>query len=155
RFMNEVKSIYEVDRMQTGRSGDPMEEHRPTYTAPALEKGLDIIETLARRDGPMSLRQIAEDLGRSKSELFRVVAVLLERGYIVREPGSEDLVLTNRLFDLGMRTPRVRDLVTEAVPVMRRLAETVGHTPHLVVVHRGETVVSASVPGGIDMTFSL
>lgn len=132
-----------------------MEENRPTYTAPALEKGLDIIETLARRDGAMSLRQIAEELGRSKSEIFRMVAVLLERGYIVRDPESEDLVLTNRLFDLGMRTPRMRDLVTEAVPVMRRLAEEVGHTPHLVVVHRGETVVSAFVPGGIDMNFSL
>jgi DNA-binding IclR family transcriptional regulator len=132
-----------------------MTDARPAYSAPALEKGLDILELMAAREAPMSLRALAAELGRSKSEIFRMVAVLLDRGYIVRDPVSDDLVLTNRLFDLGMRTPKVRDLVSEAVPVMKRLAEEVGHTPHLVVVHRGETVVIAFVPGGAEMTFSL
>src|SRR3546814_12514548 len=58
---------------------------RTTYSAPALEKGLEIIELLAAERRPMSTRAIAERLGRSKGEIFRVVFVLVERGYPRRE----------------------------------------------------------------------
>jgi len=57
------------------------------YYAPALEKGLDILELLAREGAPMTARQVAEKLGRSKNEIFRMVHVLISRGYIAREPG--------------------------------------------------------------------
>lgn len=125
------------------------------YTAPALEKGLDILEMLAGHDGARSLAAMASELGRSKSEIFRMVTVLVERGYIDRDVEADGYVLTNRLFDLGIRTPRVRDLLSEAVPAMTRLASEVGHSPHLVVIQDGETVVIAAVPGRSDMSFTL
>ena len=40
-----------------------------TYTAPALEKGLEILELLADVKEPLTLVQIAAKLNRSKSEL--------------------------------------------------------------------------------------
>src|SRR3546814_10175017 len=99
---------------------DPAE--RSGYSAPALEKGLDILELLAAVGTPLTTRQVAERLGRSKNEIFRMVHVLIERDYIAREPGSEGLALTNKLFSLGMQTPPARDLVTVAAPVVERLA---------------------------------
>src|SRR3546814_3285329 len=63
---------------------------RTTYSAPALEKGLEIIELLAAERRPMSTRAIAERLGRSKGEIFRVVFVLVERGYLRRDARSEE-----------------------------------------------------------------
>jgi DNA-binding IclR family transcriptional regulator len=125
------------------------------YTAPALEKGLDILELLAVEQHGLTLKAIAEALGRSKGEIFRMAMVLVERGYIAREPGSDAFLLTNRLFDLGLRTPRVTDLLTEAVPALARLAEETAQSPHLVVLHRGETVVAAALPGRSDMSFTL
>lgn len=130
-------------------------EKKAGYSAPALEKGLDILELLASRDEPLSLTRIADELGRSKSEIFRMVMVLLERDYLARDPASDDLTLTNRLFSLGLRTPRVRNLVTEAVPVMNALAAETGHSAHLVVLYRGRTVVLASVSGEPDISFTL
>lgn len=126
-----------------------------TYAAPALGKGLDILELLAAEQETLTLKQIADALGRSKSEIFRMVMVLLERGYIARDAETDAFSLTNRLFDLGLRTPRVRDLLTEAVPVLARLAEDTGQTAHLVVLHKGETVVAAALPGRSDMSFTL
>jgi DNA-binding IclR family transcriptional regulator len=125
------------------------------YSAPALEKGLDILELLASRNAPQSVRRIAEHLGRSKSEIFRMVSVLLARGYIARDAATEDLVLSNHLFDLGVRTPRVRDLLEVAVPAMQAMTRDIAQSAHLVVLSRGETVVVASIAGGSDMSFTL
>ena len=125
------------------------------YSAPALEKGLDILELLARADGKRSLTAMAEELGRSKSEIFRMVTVLVQRGYLDRDPETDEFSLTNHLFDIALKTPRVNDLLSEAVPRMTRLAEETGHSPHLVVLQGGETVVIAAVPGRSDMSFTL
>lgn len=132
-----------------------MGERQTQYTAPALEKGLDILELLAGHGQPMGTRQIADELGRSKNEIFRMVHVLLARGYILRDPRSEGLMLSNKLFGLGMRTARSRDLVSVAAPIVEDLAETVRQATHLVVAHRGETVIVAATSGGTDMNFSL
>lgn len=130
-------------------------EDRVTYSAPALEKGLDILELLAGEDEPLTARQIGDRLGRSKSEIFRMVYVLVERGYLYRDAATDQLSLSNRLFELGMRTPRSRTLVAVAVPRMERLSMLVGHSSHLVVVSRGETIVVASAMAHAEFNFSL
>lgn len=132
-----------------------MIEEKSGYSAPALEKGLDILELLARTGRPLGTRQIAEELGRSKNEIFRMVHVLLERGYLQREQGSDDLMLSNKLFGLGMQTTRARDLVSVAAPIVERFADEVHQAAHLVVAHHGETVIIAAASGGADMNFSL
>ena len=133
------------------KAGEP----RTAYSAPALEKGLEIIELLAATQRPMSNRAIAERLGRSKGEIFRMVYVLVERGYLQRDAASEELTLSNRLFDLGMRTPRPRQLVEVAVPAMERLSDLTGQSAHLVVVNKGDTVVIATTAGSADISFTL
>lgn len=134
---------------------DAVVEDRAGYSAPALEKGLDILELLAAEAEPMTARQIAERLGRSKSEIFRMVYVLVERGYLRRDAATDQLTLSNRLFELGMRTPRSRTLAEVALPVMDRLSNAVGHSSHLVVVNRGETVVIANAMARTEFNFSL
>jgi len=126
-----------------------------SYAAPALEKGLDILELLAKEGRPMGTRQIAGELGRSKAEIFRMVFVLLERGYIIRDQVTDMLLLSNKLFGLGMQTARARDLVAIASPIIERFADEVHQAAHLVVPNRGETVVLAASSGGADMNFSL
>jgi len=125
------------------------------YPAPALEKGLEIIELLAAAQKPLSTRAIAESLGRSKGEIFRMLFVLVERGYLNRDPATEELTLSNRLFELGMRTPRARQLVEVAAPAMERLSEKTAQSAHLVVLNEGETVVIANAAGTGDISFTL
>ena len=114
------------------------------YPAPALEKGLEIIELLAAAQKPLSTRVIAESLGRSKGEIFRMLFVLVERGYLNRDPATEELTLSNRLFELGMRTPRTRQLVEVAAPAMERLSAKTAQSAHLVVLNEGAVLAEGS-----------
>ncbi|MET3827338.1 DNA-binding IclR family transcriptional regulator [Sphingomonas sp. PvP055] len=125
------------------------------YKAPALEKGLDILELLADARDPMPFSAIADRLDRSRGELHRMVQVLQFRGYIEQDPGSEGFRLTDRLFSLGMRQPRTRNLVELALPVMRQLVQDSGESCHLALHSRGEMVVVARVESGDHLGFSV
>jgi DNA-binding IclR family transcriptional regulator len=134
-----------------GRSRRP----KPPYSAPALEKGLEILELLAATQKPMTNRALADRLGRSKGEIFRMVFVLIERGYLQRDAATDQLALSSKLFELGIRTPRPRQLLEVAVPAMERLSERTGQSAHLVVVNKGDTVVIATTAGTADVGLSL
>jgi DNA-binding IclR family transcriptional regulator len=123
---------------------------KSVYAAPALEKGLDILELLAEAGEPLSTRAIAERLQRSKGEIFRMVFVLQQRGYLEREAGTDRLGLSRRLFDLGIRTPGGRQLTSVVLPLMERFSEESGQAAHLVVLSRGQTVVLATTAGHLD-----
>ena len=103
------------------------------YRAPALEKGLEILEFLAPRTRAMKLSEISAGLERSKSEIFRMMQVLEQRHYLARPAGEEGYVLTNRLFLLGMEHPPVKGLMETAMPVMHRLAEQILQPCHLAI----------------------
>ena len=66
------------------RKNEP--RNRPKYAAPALEKGLDILELISEAPAPMSLAQIGQRLGRTSGEIFRMLAALERRGYLARGP---------------------------------------------------------------------
>lgn len=115
------------------------------YTAPALEKGLDILELLADRHAGMTLRQMADSLSRTPSEIFRMAMVLVNRGYLhKREPGDV-YELSSRLFELSHRHPPTRRLLDVTLPVMRELAEAIGQSCHLSVISGLELLVLAHV----------
>lgn len=123
------------------------------YRAPALEKGLDVLELLSRHGGPLTPSQMSTLLGRSVSELFRMIQVLEFRGYI--EPSPDGYRLTNRLFTLGMAQAPAKNLVDAALPVMRDLALATGQSCHLVVPTGEQIVVVARVEAPGDLGFSV
>lgn len=131
------------------------EDSPSKYRAPALEKGLDVLELLAARGEPMGMVQIAAALDRSVSELFRMVQVLERRGYVAGAPGGDGLVLTNKLFSIGMTRGPTKSVLEAALPVMRRLSETIGQSCHLAVASAAEMVVVARVEAPGNQGFSV
>lgn len=125
----------------------------PSYSAPALEKGLDILEMLCRSNLPRSQTEIAESLGRSVSEIYRMLACLVERNYIVNV--SETYAITTKLFELAHSNPPTNRLLSEAGPLMQELSAELQQACHLTVYNQGRQIVIAKVdnPGG--MGFSL
>jgi DNA-binding IclR family transcriptional regulator len=113
------------------------------YRAPALEKGLEILELLAPSNVPMPTAEISSALGRSISEIFRMLQVLEDHGYISRS--GEGYRITNRLFSLGMAQPPIRDLLGHAVPQMQELAAFTRQSCHLAMASGSEMVVVANV----------
>jgi DNA-binding IclR family transcriptional regulator len=114
------------------------------YRAPALDKGLDIIELLASTEEGMTQGEIARALDRTPNEIFRMLDRLVRRNYVTRREG--DLYeLTLKLFILAHQRPPIRRLVSRAVPVLRRFSRLAGQASHLVVYDRGDFVVMAQV----------
>ena len=125
------------------------------YSAPALEKGLDILELLAENAPGLTQNQIAARLGRSPSELFRMVEVLARRGYLARSDSDGAYRLTLRLFELAHRQPPVKRLLAVALPLMHELARTTSQSNHLVVHHDHRILVLAQVDSPEAMGFSV
>lgn len=130
--------------------GRPKEQPTP-YSAPALEKGLDILELLSSVSQPMNLSQISEGVGRSKSEIFRMLYVLERRHYLERVAGTDDYTLTNRLFLLGMERPPLKGLLEIALPMMHQLSEDTQQSCHLVVPSDQYMVVIARIDPPSDL----
>ncbi len=122
----------------------------PKYRAPALDKGLDILELLAREAHALSMGEISQGIGRSRGEIFRMLQVLEERGYLARD-AEGSYALTNRLFMLGMQQPHVRNVTEVALPVMRRLADRICQPCHLVAPSDDQIVVIAQMDVAGDL----
>lgn len=122
-----------------------MTTEQKKYTAPALEKGLDIIELLSGEEFGLGLSDIARALSRSVGEIFRMLAVLEQRGYIAQDEASGRYVLTTFLFELAHRLPNVRRLTAIAGPYMRRLASEIRQSVHLAIITNNEVLVIGQV----------
>jgi DNA-binding IclR family transcriptional regulator len=122
-----------------------MNAEEKKYTAPALEKGLDIIELLSAQELGLSLSDIARALSRSVGEIFRMLAVLEQRGYVAQDSVSGRYVLTTFLFEIAHKLPVVRRLSLIAGPRMRRLAGEVRQSVHLGIITNNEVLVVAQV----------
>jgi DNA-binding IclR family transcriptional regulator len=115
------------------------------YNAPALEKGLDILELLSEQDHGLTQVEIARQLNRSVSEIYRMLVVLRRRRLVDVDPDSDRHYLTTRLFEMANRTPIIARLTVEAAPVMRDLAYAIDESVHLTVQSDDLLLVIAQV----------
>lgn len=125
------------------------------YRAPALDKGLDILEYLAEVHEAHSMSDIARALGRSRNEIYRMTLALERRGYVERAEGTERFRLSHGLFELAMKSAPAANLHEAALPVMNRLADELLQSTHLAVLSGDEIVVVARVESPGDLGFAV
>lgn len=130
------------------------QRNKPDYAAPALEKGIDILELLASEPEALTQNQIAVRLKRSTSEIFRMLDVLVRRGYVVRDAaGSYSQTL--KLFELAHRQVPGRRLIACALPVMERVSRLIRQSIHLSVHYDRRILVVAQLDSPEPMSFSV
>ena len=110
---------------------------KKVYSAPALEKGLEILELLAGEENGLSANKIANRLNRSVGTLFRMLMVLAQNGYVTTSPNSDAYFLTLKMFKLSHQFPPVRKLTIIATPIMRQLSYSIEQSCHLVIYFEG------------------
>jgi DNA-binding IclR family transcriptional regulator len=138
--------------MSSGSKADDA-ENDPRYAAPALEKGLDIVELLAHDNDGLGLNEIARALQRTSSEIFRMVNALCRRGYIAQQ--GDRYVLSLKLFELAHRHKPIKSLTAAALPLMRELVHQTLQSCHLTVFHAGRVMVVAQVDSPERWAFGL
>ncbi|WP_140635866.1 IclR family transcriptional regulator [Methylibium rhizosphaerae] len=115
------------------------------YRAPALDKGLDILELLAEQPLGLTRAEIVRAMGRSQSEIYRMLERLVARDYVTRSPEGDRYALSLKLFVLGSRHPPVERLVARALPLMDGFCKAAEQSCHLCIHDRGNLTVVAQV----------
>jgi len=137
----------------SGRSGSS--GRRKKYTAPALEKGLDILELLASEERGMNISELAKSLGRTVGEVFRMMAVLEQREYIRLRDGSDTYHLTLKMFSLSHKFPPLARLSAAAVPVLKLLAQQTNQSCHISIYYNGRGHVVFQQDAPTDRIFTV
>lgn len=119
-------------------------DNASVHSTPGLEKGLDILELLSRESTGLTKTQIARELGRTVSEIFRMLLCLERRGYIVA--GSlERYSLTLKPFRIAHQHPPIERLISYSVDVMSCLVQATLQSCHMGVLEDGKVAILAQV----------
>lgn len=122
-------------------------------TAPALERGLAVLEAIARSRGGLTLSQLTRYLDLPKSSAFCLLKTLEQCGYILRAPESGKYSASLRvcnLANLALNGIGLRDM---ARPHLRRLSERSRLTVHMGILEKGSCLlIEKLTPTGVAPT---
>jgi len=140
-------------RSSKKRTGDA--SGSTTYSAPALEKGFDVIELLATEPQGLTISEMAARLGRSISEIFRMIVVMERRYWLLKDPETDRYRVTYKLLDLAYRATPALELAHVAAPVMYDLVFRAQQSCHLVVQYGNRALVVLRQESLSELTFSV
>ncbi|KQS35710.1 IclR family transcriptional regulator [Pedobacter sp. Leaf194] len=131
-----------------------MNEKESKYQAPALDKGLDILEYLSAQSIPLSQTEIALGIEKTPNEIYRMLMSLESRGYILRDEVSGKYRLSLKLFYLSHRHSPMDELRKAAQFPLEELANTIRQSCHLSILYMNQVmvIIHAKSPGPIALS---
>ncbi|MDQ0470654.1 IclR family transcriptional regulator [Labrys wisconsinensis] len=130
------------------------------YALRSVGRALDVLQALGRGStNGMTVAEVAEAVGVSKSTAFALLQALIGRGFV-----SDSRVGGSRLYRLGMALIHLGDRAVQeigisqvATPILNQLAEATGMTARLAILDEGYAVAIARVdaPGIFRLASSL
>lgn len=123
------------------------------YKAPALEKGLDIIEYLSEKSIPQSQIEISLGLDKTANEIYRMLACLEDRGYISKSTSGK-YSLTLKLYHLSHTHSPIDGLLRVAKPFMEDLSNATHQACHMSIIQFDKLMVVSQTksPGPVSLS---
>ncbi|MEU7001815.1 IclR family transcriptional regulator [Nonomuraea sp. NPDC046570] len=106
----------------------------------ALARGLRILEAVADGRGGLTVTELAELTGTDKSSVSRLVATLVDLGFLARLDNRR-VVLTGRVLSLAKGFQKQYNLSEIARPYLQELCDVVGETV-ILTIRQGDYTVS-------------
>jgi len=106
----------------------------------SVDRTLDVLEALASRRGATGISDLSLLVGLHVSTVHRLLATLVDRGYVRQDPESSRYHLGSRVFTLASAADLHLDLRLVARPYLERMMRTSGETANLVTVAGREVV---------------
>ena len=132
-----------------------MPKSKKNYSAPALEKGLDIIELLSGSSAGFSQAEIAKKLKRSVNEIYRMLNILVARNYIKLDLDNDRYKLTFKLLQLSSQHQPIKNLMQNSLPMMREVAQLCNHSVHISIYYAGKLLVIGQVDSPSSFNYSV
>ena len=95
---------------------------------------LEILEIIGTARAPMSLTSIVSASGKPKGTVHRMLATLVNTGFVAQDPHTSRYSLTLKLWRLGSSEVANIDAVKVARPWLERLVAATDETVHLTVL---------------------
>lgn len=91
------------------------------YSVPSLERGMAILELLARSPEGLGLVEIAEALDLPHNAVFRIGNALVQQGYLMREKQSKKFGLSRKLLTVGLGAVHEQNIVECSFDLLRAM----------------------------------
>ena len=114
-----------------------------SYNAPALDKGLDILELLSDSNGGLTQAQIASHLNKSINEIYRMISTLRSRGYVEFDESTDIFSLSYKILIMASKFEPVKTLTTRTIPLMKEITIKTNQSIHLAIFTRGKILLIA------------
>ena len=122
-----------------------VEKKNREYSAPAVDRALDILEFMAKHPRPFGTTELARCLKIPVNSVFRILKRLTEREYTVQDPISSGYQLSTRVFSLGMSLYTRFELRQRARPHMEWLCRETEETCQIQIPHGDQMLVIDTV----------
>ena len=96
-----------------------------------MKRVLSLLSAFSESRPRWSLTELSAEVGLSKATAHRMLSVLEQEGFIVRQPGGGDFQLGPEMIVLGTLALRAVDVRAMARPELRFLTETTGEDASL------------------------
>jgi IclR family transcriptional regulator, KDG regulon repressor len=111
-----------------------------TYSAPAVDRTLDILEFMALHPRPYGATELSRCLKIPMNSVFRILKRLTDREYTAQDPLSDGYQLSTKVFSLGMSLYTRFELRQRARPHLEWLSRETEETCQL-QIPRGEMML--------------
>ncbi|OCA88026.1 IclR family transcriptional regulator [Bacillus sp. FJAT-27225] len=118
----------------------------------SVERAADILELFVASHPELSIKEISDYLGLSKSTVHGIIKTLEHRGYLQQNPENQKYRLGIKLFELGNFVGKHLDIGNIAKPIIRKLVEELNETVHLTIFERDEIIYIEKVEGPRALT---
>lgn len=113
------------------------------YNAPALDKGLDILELLSDSNGGLTQAEIASQLNKSVNEIYRMISTLRNREYVAFNEKTDVYNLSYKILNMAAKFEPVKTLTSRAIPLMKEITIKTNQSIHLAIFTRGKILLIA------------
>jgi len=110
-----------------------------TASIQVIDRAASLMDAIASYEGPASLKLLSADTGLHPSTAFRILAALVETGFVERDAAS-GYMLGRKLVHLAERVRHGVDIREQARDVMEALRDELGETVNL-TVREGDEVI--------------
>lgn len=124
----------------------------PTAGSQTLSRGLRALEILADAESPLTITELADQLGVHRSNAYRILRTLEQHRFVGRDPAGR-IRLGPKLTVLARGVAPI--LHTAAMPAVSELAYQLGMTAFITVLDADEVVTLVSVePSNVSATIA-
>ena len=124
------------------------------YHIPNVKKTLTVLEMLAKHPRGMTVAQLMDATGYTKTTVFRVLCTLLDLGYLQKKSDDRTISISRKLVALAYASLSEKNLSEISLDVMREIRDYTGETVMLGVLLESECIMIDQVEGTHFFIFS-